>query len=73
MGKFFSKFFLLLTITAVSLIIFLSYFGVETDRFDSLIKNKANEVNQYVKLEFKTTKIRLNLKELNLAVKLQNP
>ena len=73
MGKFFSKFFLLLTITAVSLIIFLSYFGVETDRFDSLIKNKANEVNQYVKLEFKTTKIRLNLKELNFAVKLQNP
>ena len=64
---------MLLTITAVSLIIFLSYFGVETDRFDSLIKNKANEVNQYVKLEFKTTKIRLNLKELNLAVKLQNP
>ena len=42
-------------------------------RFDGLIKNKANDVNQNVKLEFNKTKIHLNLKELNLAVKLQNP
>ena len=73
MGKFFSKFFLLLLLTVVSLIIYLSYFGINTDKFDNLIKNKANEVNQYIKLEFQKTKIHLNLKELNLVVKLQNP
>ena len=73
MGKFFSRFFLLFLIIIVSLIIYLSYFGISTDKFDNIIKNKANEVNQYVKLEFLKTKIHLNLKELNLAVKLQNP
>ena len=73
MGKFFSRFLLLLLVTVVSLIIYLSYFGISTDKFDDLIKNKANEVNQNVKLEFQKTKIHLNLKELNLVVKLQNP
>ena len=72
MGKFFSRFLLLLLVTVVSLIIYLSYFGINTDKFDDLIKNKANEVNQHVELEFQKTKIYLNLKELNLVVKLQN-
>ena len=63
MGRFFSRFLLLLLITVVSLIIYLSYFGINTDKFDDLIKNKASEVNQYVKLEFKKTKIHLNFKE----------
>ena len=31
------------------------------------------KVNQYIKLEFQKTEIHLNLKELNLAVRLQNP
>jgi len=73
MGKFLTRFFLLLLVTIISLIIYLSYFGINTDKFDDLIKNKANEVNQYVRLEFKKTKIHLNLKELNLIVRLQNP
>ena len=73
MGKFFFRFFLLFIIIIFSLIIYLSYFGVKTDKFDNLIKSKANEVNQHVKLEFKKTKIYLNPRELNLILKLQNP
>ena len=73
MGKFFSKFFLLVLIVVVSAIFFLSFFGLETDKFDSLIKTKSNEINRYVKLEFQKTKIHLNLTKLNLVVKLQNP
>ena len=73
MGKFFFRFFILILISATSVIIYLNFFGIETDRFDSLIKSKTNEVNRYFKLEFNKTKIHLNLKELNLAVKLQNP
>ena len=73
MGRFFLRTLFLLSLTVVSLIIYLSYFGINTDKFDDLIKNKANEVNRYVKLEFQKTKIHLNLKELNLVVKLQNP
>ena len=73
MGKFFLRFFLPVLIVIVFVTIFLSYFGLETDKFDSLIKNKSNEINQYVKLEFQKTKIHLNPTELNLVVKLQNP
>ena len=73
MGKFFLRFFLLLLITTFSLIIYLSYFGIETDKFDHLIKNKVNKVQQHVKLEFQKAKIHLNLNELNFVVKLQTP
>ena len=73
MGKFFLRFFLLLLITTISLLIYLSYFGIETDKFDDLIKSKTNEVSRYVKLGFQKTKIHLNPTELNLVVKLQNP
>jgi len=73
MRKLFFRFFLLLIIITFSSIIYLSYFGVKTDKFNNLIKNKANEVNQHVKLEFQQTKIYLNLRELNLVLKLQKP
>ena len=73
MSKFFLRLFLLVVIILVSITIFLSYFGIETNKFDGLIKNKANEANKYVKLGFQNTKIYLNPTELNLEVKLQNP
>ena len=73
MGKFLLRFFILLLVTITALVIYLSYFGIETDKFDSFIKNKANEVNKHVKLEFQKTKIHLNPTALNLVVILQNP
>ena len=73
MAKFLFRFFLLILLTVIIIIIFLSYIGIETDKFNDLIKNKANEAHQQVKLDFQETKIHLNLRELNLAVKLQNP
>ena len=73
MAKFFLRFFFLLLIITTSLIIYLSYFGFKTDKFDGFIKSKANKVNQYVKLEFQNTKIHLNPAQLNFIVKLQNP
>jgi len=73
MGKLLSKFIILLVVIIFSFIIYLSYFGIETNKFDSLIKEKANTVNQNVKLEFDKTKIHLNITELNLAVKLKEP
>ena len=73
MKKFIFRFFFIIIITIVTLIFFLTYFGLETNRFDSLIKNKANELNQNVKLEFQKTKIYLSPTELNLVVKLKKP
>ena len=72
MIKFFSKVLFLFLITIVLFAIYLTYFGLKTDKFDNLIKSKANEVNRYVKLEFQETKIYLNPLELNLTIKLQN-
>jgi len=72
-GKFFFKFFTVFLATTALAIIFLSYFGIETDKFDQLIKSKTNAVNKLVKLDFKNTKIHINLIELNLIVKLQKP
>ena len=40
---------------------------------NTLIKNKTNEINQNIKLEFKKTKVYLDPAELNLVLKLQNP
>ena len=73
MKKFFIRLFLSILIIIFSALVYLSYFGLETDKFDGLIKNKANEVNRNVKLGFQKTKIHLNLSEFNLVVKLQNP
>ena len=73
MSKFFLRFFLIVLIVSISVIIFLSYFGIETDKFDGLIKSKANEVNRYITIGFQKTKIHLNPTKLTLVVKLQNP
>ena len=73
MSKFFLRFFLTVLIIIVSVVIFLTYFGLETDRFDTLIKSKINEINRNVKLDFQKTKIHLNPTEFNLVVKLQKP
>jgi hypothetical protein len=73
MIKFFLRFLFLILIILTATIFFLSYFGLETDKFDSLIKNKANTVNQNVKLEFNKTKIYLDIIELKILIKLKKP
>ena len=73
MSKIFFKLLLLILTILVTATIFLTYFGIETSKFDTLIKNKANEVNQDVKLEFKKIKIYLKPTALNLVIKLKNP
>ena len=73
MSKFLLRFFLIFLISITTLIIFLNFFGLETGKFDSLIKKKSNEVNKYIKVDFQKTRIYLNISELNIIVKLQNP
>ena len=73
MGKLVVKFFFLIITLVISAVIFLSYVGLETDKFDSLIKTKVNDVNEHVKLEFNKTKIHLNIRNLKLLLKLQKP
>jgi len=73
MGKIFLKIFTVILVVFFSFIIYLSFFGIETNKFDALIKQKVNRVNQNIKLEFNKTKIHINPTELNLVVKLNEP
>ena len=73
MGKFFLRFFFLILFFTISFLIYVSYFGVETGKFDSLIKKKFNETNHYAKLEFDKIKIHLYISELKLLAKLKSP
>jgi len=54
-----------------SFLVYVSYFGIETNKFNNLIKQKANESHKHVKIDFKKTKIHLNPRELNLVVRLK--
>jgi len=73
MGKFLLKFFILSLVIIFFFTIYISYFGIETSRFDSLIKEKANQESKNIKLEFNKIKIYFNPSELNLVVKLKTP
>jgi len=73
MKKIILSFLILLVIIVGSFILFLSYIGLETSKFDYLIKNKVNEVNKKVKLGFHKTRIYLDVSDLKLIVKIQNP
>ena len=61
MPKFLLKFLLFILLIAITLIIFLNYVGLETDKFNNLIKNKANQAHQHVKLDFENTKIHIRV------------
>jgi len=66
--------FIILTFALIILAIsYLSFLGIETDRFDEVIKKNANTINKNIKLEFNKTKIRINLLERNIIVKLKEP
>ena len=52
MKKIIFSFLILLVVIAGSFILFLSYIGLETSKFDYLIKNKVNEVNKKIKVGF---------------------
>ena len=52
---------------------FLSFYGWETDYFNLTIKNKVKEFDRNLNLEFKKTNILLDLKKLELRVKVNDP
>ena len=65
-------FLLLVTITVFSLF-FLSFYVLETDYFNSTIQAKVKAFNPNLNLEFQKTNILLDLKKLELKVKIKNP
>ena len=73
MIKLIVRVFLILITFAVLSLFFLSFYGLETDYFNSIIQTKVKGYNPNLNLEFKKTYILLDLKKLELKVKVKNP
>jgi hypothetical protein len=73
MLRFLYKFSITILIVLILFLVYLSTIGLETDRFDTLIKKNANSVNDNVKFDFNKTNIYLDIRGLKLLVKLKKP
>ena len=60
MRKFLLKFFAIITILIFLPILYLSTIGIETESFNSQIKNKVNESNKNLQLNLKKIKLKLD-------------
>ena len=67
------KYFLYFLILIFIGVLYLSYFGVETKRFNQLIKNEVSKVNKEISIELKGVKILLNLSNFSIALKTYEP
>ena len=63
---------LFIVIIFAAIIIMLSTVGIETNKFNSLISNKASQTKN-INLELNTIKFKINPKELSLFLETQNP
>ena len=71
MKKIFINFVLLLLVLLISLTLILSTIGIETDKFNKFITNKASET-QNISLELNTIKFKIDPKKLSLFLETRN-
>ena len=67
------KYFLYLLFLISICILYLSYFGIETKRFNQFLKNEVSKVNKKISIELKDVKILLNLSNFSIALKTYEP
>ena len=72
MKKIFINLFYLIVITLIILILILSSNGIETNKFNKLIIEKASNTKK-INLKLDTIKFKINPKELSLFLETQNP
>ncbi len=72
MKKLFFYSILLSIVLFFALILTLSTIGIETNKFNKIISDKANKTNN-INLDLKTIKFKIDLKELSLFLDTQNP
>jgi len=73
MIKWTIRIFLILVAITVFTLFYLSFYGLETDYFKSIIQNKVKSINPNFDLEFQKTNILLDLIKLELKVKVTKP
>ncbi len=66
------KYLLYLLIIIFFSILYLSYFGIETKRFNEIIKNKIKEANEEINIELKEVKVNLNIIDFAVKVKTED-
>ena len=72
MKKIVFNFILIFIFLFVSLLIVLSSYGVETDKFNKIIIKKISQTKN-INIELNTIKFKINPKELSLFLETQNP
>ena len=73
MKKFFLSIFLLLLVSFVFIISYLSFYGYETNRFNNIIKSEIKKNEKNIDLDFKKISILLDIKKLTLFIKFIDP
>ena len=73
MLKIFFRIFTIIFILIILFIVFLSTAGIETDKFNNIIKNNINNVNSNIDVEIKDVKIILNPIKFTLDIKTVGP
>ncbi len=73
MKKFLISLTLLILFTISILILYLSFYGYQTDRFNKIIKSEIEKNQKIINLDFKKTSFLLDIKKINLLVKFIDP
>ncbi len=69
---FFSTFLFILFLLTLG-VIYLSFFGYETNKFNEIIKSEIKKTNKNISLDFKKISVLLDIKEFILFVRFINP
>ena len=64
---------IIIIIIIVSIILYLSFFGINTSNFNDKIKNEIQNINKNVNLELNTVKLLLNLSDFSINIKTFGP
>ena len=73
MKKFLISLTLLILFTISILILYLSFYGYQTDRFNKIIKTEIEKNQKIINLDFKKISFLLDIKKINLLVKFIDP
>ncbi len=73
MKKFFISLTFLILLTISIFILYLSFYGYQTDRFNKIIKTEIEKNQKIINLDFKKISFLLDIKKINLLVKFIDP
>ena len=73
MKKIFSYFFIINTLLIIIILTSLSTIGIKTDKFNNIISNKINEVDNNVLIDLTSINFKLDIKEISLFLETFNP